>query len=112
MKRCVLSLLLVALAAVPAPAHFIWIVPDGADATRAKVVFSDTLGPDDAVDVEKIAATKLYLRDGEGKVASLGWTKGEHAYLVNVPGKGPAVVGGVCAYGVLQRGDSKPFLLA
>jgi hypothetical protein len=75
-------------------------------------VFSDSLEPDESVPVEKIAATKLYFRDNAGKVTVLDWKKGEHAYLVNLPDKNPAVVGGVCNYGVTQRGKGKPFLLA
>ena len=62
--------------------------------------------------MDKIAATRLHVRDAAGKVAALEWKKGEHAYLVSLPEKGPALVGGVCQYGVLQRGQGKPFLLA
>ena len=112
MKRCMMSLLLFALAVVPARAHFIWIVPDGTDGTRAKVIFSDSLEPDEGVPVEKVAATKLHVRDNDGRVAAIDWKKGEHAYLVSVPGNGAAVLGGVCQYGVIQRGEGKPFLLA
>lgn len=112
MKPCVLSLLLFASAIVPARAHFIWIVPDGPDDTTVKVVFSEGLEPDEAVPVDKIAATKLCFRDPTGRVAALDWHKGKHAYVVNLPDKNPALVGGVCKYGVLQRGHNKPFLLA
>lgn len=112
MKRCMMCLLVLALATAAAPGHFIWIVPDGSDSTKAKVVFSDSLAPDEAVPIEKIAATKLMVRDAAGKVAPLDWKKGEHAYLVRVPEKEPAVVGGVCHYGVIQRGQDKPYLLA
>lgn len=111
MKRCVMTLLLFALAAVPVQAHFIWIVPDGPEGTKAKVVFSEGLEPDDAVPVEKIAGTKLWGRDGAGKATALDWKKTEHAYLVRVPDKDIAVLGGVCQYGVIQRGKGKPFLL-
>src|SRR5215207_3853016 len=112
MKRCLTGLLLLGLACAPAGAHFIWIVPHGAGDSKAKVVFSENLEPDEAVAVEKIASTKLFVRDGGGKVAALGWKKGEHAYLVSVPGEGARVVGGACQYGVMSRGKGKPFLLA
>ena len=59
MKRCVTCLLLLAWAALPARAHFIWIVPDGTDGTKAKVIFSDSLEPDEGVPVEKIAASGI-----------------------------------------------------
>jgi uncharacterized GH25 family protein len=112
MKRCLLCLLVFALAVVPARAHFIWIVPDGADGTRIKVVFSDDLEPDEGVAVEKIAGTKLLARDAAGKAVKLESKKGEHAYRAGLPGKGEGLVGGVCKYGVTQRGEGKPFLLA
>lgn len=111
MRRFLCILLLLATA-VPAQAHFIWIVPEGGDPMKARVVFSEGLEPDDSVAIEKIAATKLFMRDGGGKVSALDWKKSEHAYQVNVPAKAPAVIGGVCKYGVLQRGEGKPFLLA
>ena len=112
MKRCAMTLLLFILAAMPARAHFIWIVPDGTDGTKARVVFSDGLEADDAVAIEKIAGTKLLIRDNASKVATLGWKKDEHAYLINLPENSAAVLGGVCNYGVTQRGEAKPFLLA
>lgn len=112
MMRLFASVVACALAASAAQAHFVWIVPDGADGTRAKVVFSDSLEPDEAVPIENIARTKLLVRDAAGKEAPLAWSKGEHAYLVKVPAPAPLTVGGVCPYGVVQRGQGKPFLLA
>jgi uncharacterized GH25 family protein len=99
------------LAAAAAQAHFAYIVPD-ADGAKAKVVFSDTLEPDTNVKIEKIANTKLTLRDAAGKDSPLAWTPGEGFYAVNVPGSGPRTVFGVTEYGVLAKGDSKPYLLA
>jgi N-acetylneuraminic acid mutarotase/uncharacterized GH25 family protein len=112
MKRCVESLLLVVLLAVPAQAHFVWIVPEGPGDLRAKVVFSDSLEPDENVAIDKIAGTKLLARDAAGKATPLEWKKGEHAYLLTLPGKEPLVVGGVCDYGVIKRGEGKPYRLA
>lgn len=99
------------LAAAAAQAHFAYIVPD-ADGAKAKVVFSDTLEPDTNVKIEKIANTKLTLRDAAGKDSPLEWTMGEGCYVVNVPGSGPRTVFGVTEYGVLAKGDAKPYLLA
>jgi hypothetical protein len=98
-------------AAGMASGHFPFVVPDGRGQS-AKVVFSDTLEPDEAVNIEKIANTKLTLRDAAGKDAPLEWKKGEGFYAVNLPGSGDRVVYGVTDYGVLQKGDSKPFKLA
>jgi hypothetical protein len=89
----------------PATAHFIFIVPVPDNLQQAKVVFSEDLEPDDAVNVELISKTQV--RSG-GKALTM--TKGEHAYLVELPPDAD-VVAGECRYGVLQRGPNKPFLL-
>lgn len=112
MNRWFCSLAALFLVVVPAWAHFIWIIPHGSDGTKLRVVFSEGLEADAAVPIEKIAAIKLLLRDDADRVTELGWTKDEHAYLVRLPVKGPAVVGGICKYGVLQKGEEKPYLLA
>ena len=91
--------------------HFPFVVPD-AKGESAKVVFSDTLEPDADVNIEKIANTKLTLRDAAGKESPLEWKKGDGFYAVNVPGSGDRVIYGVTDYGVLQKGDAKPFKLA
>lgn len=94
-----------------AQAHFPFIVPD-AKGEAAKVVFSDNLEPDTAVNIEKIANTKLTLRDATGKESAVEHKKEEGFLAVNVPGKGDRVLYGVTDYGVLQKGDAKPFKLA
>lgn len=91
-------------------AHFPFIVP-GEKGDAAKVVFSDSLEPDTAVNIEKIANTKLTLRDAGGKESAVEWKKDDGFYAVNVPGTGDRVVYGVTDYGVLQKGDAKPFKL-
>jgi uncharacterized GH25 family protein len=110
MKRLFGSLAVGLLAIAVAQAHFPFIVPD-ADGNSAKVVFSDTLEPDANVNIEKLAATKMFLRDSSGKDIPLDWTKGESFYSVKFPGSGPRTAFGVTEYGVLQKGDSKPFRL-
>ena len=93
-----------------ASGHFPFVVPgDGGES--AKVVFSDSLEPDTNVNIEKIANTKLTLRDAGGKEMPLEWKKGDGFYAVNVPGRGDRVIYGVTDYGVLQKGDAKPFKL-
>jgi uncharacterized GH25 family protein len=94
-----------------AHAHFPFVVPDD-KGESARVVFSDSLEPDTNVNIEKIANTKLTLRDAGGKDVTLEWKKGDGFYAVNVPGRGDRVIFGVNDYGVLQKGDSKPFKLA
>jgi uncharacterized GH25 family protein len=99
------------LAASAAEGHFPFIVPDSSG-SAAKVVFSDDLNPDTNVNIEKLANTKLTLRDSAGKESALEWKKGDGFYSVNVPGTGTRVVYGTTDYGVLQKGDAKPFKLA
>jgi uncharacterized GH25 family protein len=98
-------------AVAAARAHFPFVVPDD-KGQSAKVVFSDTLEPDTDVNIEKIGNAKLVLRDGAGKESALEWKKGDGYYAVNLPGSGDRVVYGVADYGVLQKGDEKPFKLA
>ena len=93
-----------------ASGHFPFIVPDD-KGESAKVVFSDNLEPDTNVNIEKLSGTKLTLRDANGKESALEWKKGDGFYAVNVPGRGDRVVYGVTDYGVLQKGDAKPFRL-
>lgn len=90
--------------------HFPFVVPDD-KGESAKVVFSDDLEPDTNVNIEKIAGTKLTLRDAGGKEAPVEWKKSEGFYAVNVPGRGDRVIYGATDYGVLQKGDDKPFKL-
>ena len=94
-----------------ASGHFPFVVPDD-KGESAKVVFSDSLEPDPNVKIEKIASTKLTLRGADGKEAPLEWKQGDGFYAVNVPGRGDRVIYGFTDYGVLQKGDDKPFKLA
>ena len=110
MSRLIGSLAVGLIAAAMAQAHFPFIVPD-ADGGSAKVVFSDTLAPDTEVNIEKLAGTKLFLRGADGKDSPLEWKKGDGCYEVKLPGAGARVVYGVTEYGVLQKGDAKPFRL-
>lgn len=110
MPRIFATTVFALLAASAADGHFVFILPEGKGET-AKVVFSDELKPDTAVNIEKIAETKLTLRSADGKDSPLEWKKGDGFYSVNVPGTGDRVVYGVTEYGVLQKGDEKPFKL-
>jgi uncharacterized GH25 family protein len=105
-----LALAIALFTASAASAHFPFLVPDGP--AKGKAVFSDTLKPDKDVPVDRIASTKLVAL-ADGKASDLAWTldKSANCYTFDVPGSGSRVVVGTCDYGVLQRGDSKPFLL-
>ena len=108
-KMCSAVVILLAAASL-SQAHFPFIVPDDKGAT-AKVVFSDTLEPDLNVNIEKLANTKLTLRDSTGKESAVEWKKDNGFYSLPVPGTGTRVVYGTTDYGVLQKGDTKPFKL-
>jgi uncharacterized GH25 family protein len=110
MKRMFGAVVVGLVAVAAAQAHFAFIVP-GPDGNTARLVFSDELAPDTKVNIEKLANTKLTLRDARKTDTPLEWTKGDGFYEVKVPGSGPRVVYGVTEYGVLQKGDSKPFRL-
>jgi hypothetical protein len=110
MRRMLCATAFALLAVSAAEGHFPFIVPEG-KGDAAKVVFSDDLAPDTAVNVEKIANTKLTVRDSAGKESPLEWKKGDGFYAVNIPGTGDRVVYGVTDYGVLQKGEGKPFRL-
>lgn len=110
MRRfCVSAAALLAFASL-GRAHFVFVVPT-ADGAAAQVVFSETLEPDDAVDVAKIAGLKLSLRDAAGKTTDLTCTPAEHGLKVSLAGSGARVVFGRLDYGVLQKGDAPAFLL-
>jgi uncharacterized GH25 family protein len=93
-----------------ASAHFVFVVP-AADGTKAEVVFSESLEPDDAVDIAKIAGVKLTVRDAAGKTNPVVCEKGEHALKVAIPGSGSRIVFGQLDYGVVQKGEAPAFLL-
>jgi hypothetical protein len=104
-----LAMLVFGAALTTARAHFIWIIPEADN--KARVVFSDALAPDGNVDIKKISRTKYFVRNAAGKVTPIAATLGENAYLISLLSDDARIVAGVCDYGVLQRGDSKPFHL-
>lgn len=111
MKRLAAAVFAFALAAAPANTHFVWIVPENPLGTKAKIVFSDDLDQDEGVSIDKIAHTKLLVRDQAGKESPLPWKKLDHAFQIDLTGQGELTIGGVCKYGVLQKGSGEPFLL-
>jgi hypothetical protein len=76
------------------------------------VVFSDDLDPDENVGTEKLATLKLTCRDSAGKEAAIEYKTNKHDLEATVPGSGPRVVYGTLTYGVMQKGDARPYLLA
>jgi hypothetical protein len=110
MARTIAAVIFGLLAVSVARGHFPFIVPDE-KGDSAKVVFSDDLNPDTNVNIEKLANTKLVVRAANGMKSAGEWKKGDGFYTLAVPGSGSRVVYGVTEFGVLQKGDAKPFLL-
>lgn len=106
MFRYLMASMALVLAAVPARAHFIWIVPAG---DQGEIMFSEKLEPDQRV-LKKIAGTQWFVRHPDGKTETVKWVDGR-VPTIKAAGKKPHVLTGICDYGVLQRGKDKPFLL-
>ena len=104
------ALLACLLAAPLAQAHFAYIVPEGPN--KGRIVFSDNLKADEKVPVERLANLKLKLLSG-GKAEELAMThdKKANVYRIEAAGDSTRIVSGTINYGVVQRGDAKPFLL-
>lgn len=109
MNRIVLTVAAVVGLAAVAEAHFVYVVPTK-DGKGVQVVFSDDLGPDKSVPITKVAGTKLTLRAG-GKDAVLKTEQVENYLAAATPGDGVRVVFGHTDYGVIQKGEGKPFRL-
>lgn len=110
MRRIVSSLGLAFIMTVTAQAHFAYLVPE-ADGTKAKLIFSDSLLPDENVPITKIKNTKLTLRDATGKESPVEAKEEKNFYALQIPGKGTRVVYGHTNYGVLKKGDAPAFQL-
>ncbi len=113
MKSWFFSLIALLLLVPPVFGHFVYILPQ-MDGNTGRVVFSDRLAPDDAVNVELIKGTKLFIveRGGQTKTLTMTRAKDKPYFTVEVPGNGTRIVAGKTNYGVFQRGDNPPFWLA
>jgi len=105
----VLSVAAVICLATAVEGHFVYIVPTK-DGNGVQLVFSDNLGPDKSVPITKVAGTKLMLRDG-GKETPLKTVQVENYLAATTPGEGVRVIFGHTDYGVVQKGEGKPFRL-
>ncbi|MEZ6142710.1 MAG: hypothetical protein R3B84_19280 [Zavarzinella sp.] len=85
--------------------HFLYIVPKEKE---IQVIFSDSLEPDENVPIEKIAKFGL-MQFENGKSVAVALKKKEH-HLSAEP-TAPGILHGSVTYGVLKRGEGKPFLL-
>jgi len=98
-----------ALVAVPARAHFVFVVPDDRG-LRADVVFSESLDADPDVDDAPLATMVLEGRSHDGRISPLPVRARGTGCGIDLPG-GVTSVGGRLDYGVMTRGGAEPFLL-
>ena len=110
MARIILAATVLAFAAVTAEAHFVFVVP-AKDAKSVRVVFSEDLEPDEAVDIGKVAGLKLTARFAGGKDAPVECKADKHHLTAEVKQADPLCVYGTVTYGLMTRKDAKPALL-
>ena len=110
MARFLLAAAATLALAVSASAHFVFVVP-AKDAKTIRVVMSEDLDPDADVPVDKIAATRLTVLTADGKTAPVAHSKSANTLTATLPADARLVYG-TCAYGVMKKGDAKPYLLA
>jgi hypothetical protein len=91
-------------------AHFVFVSPEEGGKS-ARVVMSEDLLPD--LDVNMIEGTQLFLKSDSGSNQALPLERPDKNFFsVTIPGDGTRVVFGKTDFGVMQRGDSKPYLLS
>src|SRR5262245_55896517 len=101
MRRVLLASAAALLLASAATAHFVFVVPQ-MDGKSAQVVFSDTLDPDEAVPIERIAGLKLTAQFAGGKGAPVECKKGEHSLTASWE-SAPQMLHGTVVYGMFGR---------
>jgi uncharacterized GH25 family protein len=111
MIRCLAGAAVVLAMAGQAFAHFVFIVPQAGGHT-ARVILSEDLDADAEVGLIIAGGPKLSVKTADGVESPLALRKidGENCE-VDLPGEGTRVAHGDCDLGVMQRGNSKPFLL-
>lgn len=109
MSRMLSVLLLVCSMTSLAQAHFVYLIPAD-DGKSAQLVFSDALAPDKSVPIAKVAATKLTLRHN-GKDSAVKTETSGNELSTSLLGDGLKTLFGHTDYGVVQKGDAKPFHL-
>lgn len=110
MNRLLLTTCLLLGAALPASAHFVYVVPDGS--SKVSVILSENLEPDGNVSTNVYAGTKLQARGADGKIEDIATKTAEHSLTADIPGRGSRVIFGKAVLGVRSRANAKPFLLS
>lgn len=110
MFRIIAATAALTLAPAAAPAHFVFVVPQP-DGKTVHVVFSESLDPDEAVDIGKVAGLKLTGRSADGKDAPVELKKATYNLAGELKLAGPLCVSGTVTYGLMSRKGVKPALL-
>lgn len=110
MTRITFTLLAVAALALPARAHFIWIIP-GPDGRGARVVFGDELKPTGPEFLPKIERAEFWALESTPTAHAVAKTRDGASYRLDVPEGLRGILAGECRYGTLSRGSKEPFLL-
>ena len=110
MFRACMFIVIFLAATAQCHAHFVFVLPvEGGKSIR--VVLSDKPAPDASVAIKIIESTKLMFRM-DGKDTPLKLDTADSYLSANIPSGGVRVVHGVTEYGVVRKGESKPFLLS
>jgi uncharacterized GH25 family protein len=112
MCRFVLSLVAGLATVAAASAHFVFVVPDAKNPAQVVVVFSDDLEVDENIPAERLKGLKLFGRFDGGKQAPVECKEGKSCLTGELGLVNPQCVYGTLAFGVMQKGDAKPYLLA
>src|SRR5688572_11257213 len=112
MLRWFLSIVVLISATAPAAmGHFMFVVPQS-EGGKARLVFSETLEPDESVNVKPLAGAVLTVRSaGATAEERLSLVEAGYGYDVALSGRGTRVVRGSFTYGVQKRGSTPQFLL-
>ncbi|MFM1824404.1 MAG: hypothetical protein RI967_2670 [Planctomycetota bacterium] len=112
LARAAISLVGASVASL-ASAHFPFVVPSS-DGATAVLIMSETLVPDDGVELGLLAPARLVLRTADGATFPLASPRADHegdTFSLALPGSGTRVVAGTADLGVMQRGQSPAHLL-
>jgi hypothetical protein len=95
-----------------AGAHFPFIVPD-MDGVTAVLIMSESLEPDDAVEMSLLASAELVLRDRRSAwpIAAPRSDSKDASMRILLPGEGTRTLAGVIDLGVMERGAAPHVLV-
>jgi hypothetical protein len=110
MKRSILFLLFLFMAAAPMAAHFVFVVPQSSGAS-VSVFISETLDPDPAVDIDLVRDTKLSLRDMSGRESPVSLVRAGNVYGAQLSSTAPGVLHGLTDIGISGPADKSYLLL-